>query len=301
MQASNRSRSAPVRYRYRQAEEDEEIRPRATDDEEESDAETQPVPSLPSISRQSPSNNSWFDQVNSNITSACSAAVNGLKQQPAVAAAVAAGLAATAAALGFVIAAGKRGGQQQKGRGKAGHRHAATAAGGDHGKGKGGKKAAAPTAPGPNSKLKPTRNCVPLADGSAVVVLRPIAADNSCLFNAVGYSMHHSTNRAPFLRQVVSREVSSDPLQYSAAFLGMENAAYCNWITNPVHWGGGIELAILAAHYRREIAAWNLATGACHVFGEEKGESRVLYVVTIAWYVVLPLQLHGYLNFSGTP
>jgi ubiquitin thioesterase OTU1 len=42
-------------------------------------------------------------------------------------------------------------------------------------------------------------------------MLRPIAADNSCLFNAVGYTMHHSTNRAPFLRQVVSREVSSDP------------------------------------------------------------------------------------------
>jgi hypothetical protein len=41
--------------------------------------------------------------------------------------------------------------------------------------------------------------------------MRPIAADNSCLFNAVGYTMHHSTSRAPFLRQVVAREVSSDP------------------------------------------------------------------------------------------
>jgi len=59
--------------------------------------------------------------------------------------------------------------------------------------------------------VKPTATCVPLTDGSAVVVHRPIAADNSCLFNAVGYCMHHSTNRAPFLRQVVSREVSSDP------------------------------------------------------------------------------------------
>ena len=59
--------------------------------------------------------------------------------------------------------------------------------------------------------------------------------------------------------------------EYSAAFLGMENAAYCAWITNPAHWGGGIELAILASHYRREIAAWNLATGACHVFGEDSG------------------------------
>lgn len=37
---------------------------------------------------------------------------------------------------------------------------------------------------------------------------------------------------------------------YHAAFLGMENAAYCAWITNPTTWGGGIELAILAAHYR---------------------------------------------------
>lgn len=64
---------------------------------------------------------------------------------------------------------------------------------------------------GPNSKLKPTPTCVPTPDGAAVVVHRPIAADNSCLFNAVGYCMHHSTNRAPFLRQVVSREVSSDP------------------------------------------------------------------------------------------
>lgn len=66
-------------------------------------------------------------------------------------------------------------------------------------------------APGPNAKVKPRPDCVPLADGSAVVVRRPIAADNSCLFNAVGYCMHHSRNRAPFLRQVVSREVSSDP------------------------------------------------------------------------------------------
>lgn len=61
------------------------------------------------------------------------------------------------------------------------------------------------------------------------------------------------------------------PQEYSAAFLGMENAAYCAWITNPAHWGGGIDLAILASHYRREIAAWNLATGACHVFGEDAG------------------------------
>jgi ubiquitin thioesterase OTU1 len=62
----------------------------------------------------------------------------------------------------------------------------------------------------------------------------------------------------------------------------MENAAYCNWITNPAHWGGGIELSILAAHYRREIAAWNLATGALHVFGEEEGEALSIILMTSA-------------------
>lgn len=61
--------------------------------------------------------------------------------------------------------------------------------------------------PGPLAKLKPSATCVPLADGSAAVVKRPIAADNSCLFNAVGYCMHQSKSRAPFLRRVVSNEV----------------------------------------------------------------------------------------------
>lgn len=44
----------------------------------------------------------------------------------------------------------------------------------------------------------------------------------------------------------MAREVSSDPETYSAVFLGMPNAAYCHWIVNPVNWGGGIELSILA-------------------------------------------------------
>jgi len=138
--------------------------------------------------------------------------------------------------------------------------------------GSGSSSAAAPPKLGPLSKLKPSANMVPLADGSLAVVRRPIAADHSCLFNSVGYCMHQSKSRAPFLRRVVSNEVSGDPDTWSAAFLGMTNAAYCAWITEPQNWGGGIELAILAAHYRREIAAWNIETGEPHVFGEERGE-----------------------------
>jgi hypothetical protein len=101
---------------------------------------------------------------------------------------------------------------------------------------------AAPAKPGPLARLKPSANCVPIADGTLAVVRRPIAADHSCLFNSVGYAMHQSKSRAPFLRRVVSNEVSGDPDTWNAAFLGMPNAAYCAWINEPQNWGGGIEL-----------------------------------------------------------
>ncbi|GAX85176.1 hypothetical protein CEUSTIGMA_g12594.t1 [Chlamydomonas eustigma] len=127
--------------------------------------------------------------------------------------------------------------------------------------------------------LKATSRCVPLADGSACVVRRPIPADNSCMFNAVGYVMHHSKSKASFLRSVVAREVSSDPKEYSEVFLGMNNAAYCAWIMNRVNWGGGIELSIMAKHYGREIAAWNIETAKGLVFGEESGYQKQVMLI----------------------
>lgn len=102
---------------------------------------------------------------------------------------------------------------------------------------------------------------------------RRIPADNSCLFNAVGYAMHKVKTRASSLRGLVAREVATDPATYTSVFLGMSNAAYCDWIMNPVNWGGGIELSILSKHYRREMAAWNIETAKSHVFGEEAGQS----------------------------
>ncbi|GLC47250.1 hypothetical protein PLESTF_000895500 [Pleodorina starrii] len=142
--------------------------------------------------------------------------------------------------------------------------------------GSGGKGAAGP---GPCAKLKPTSKCVPLADGSGCVIRREIAADNSCLFNSVGYSMHKSRTRAPHLRTVVAQQVSSDRTTYSEAFLGMTNAAYCNWIMQPYNWGGGIELSILAQAYGMEIAAWNIESCKQHVFGEESGYKRQAMVI----------------------
>ncbi|THG12829.1 hypothetical protein TEA_016159 [Camellia sinensis var. sinensis] len=100
------------------------------------------------------------------------------------------------------------------------------------------------------------------------VIRRVIPSDNSCLFNAVGYVMDHDKNKAPELRQVTAATVASDPTQYSEAFLGKPNEEYCTWILDPEKWGGAIELAILADYYGREIAAYDIQTLRCDLYGQ---------------------------------
>ncbi|XP_022039473.1 OVARIAN TUMOR DOMAIN-containing deubiquitinating enzyme 2 isoform X1 [Helianthus annuus] len=102
------------------------------------------------------------------------------------------------------------------------------------------------------------------------IVRRVIPSDNSCLFNAVGYVMDHDKNKASELRQVIAATVASDPTKYSEAFLGKRNEEYCAWILNPEKWGGAIELSILADYYGREIAAYDIQTTRCDLYGQEK-------------------------------
>ncbi|KAG9153807.1 hypothetical protein Leryth_005922 [Lithospermum erythrorhizon] len=100
------------------------------------------------------------------------------------------------------------------------------------------------------------------------IVRRVIPSDNSCLFNAVGYVMEHDRSKAPELREVIAATVVSDPEKYSEAILGKANEEYCAWILNPEKWGGAIELSILADYYGREIAAYDIQTTRCDVYGQ---------------------------------
>eukprot|EP00879_Flechtneria_rotunda_P017351 GHRR01018177.1.p1 GENE.GHRR01018177.1~~GHRR01018177.1.p1 ORF type:complete len:268 (+),score=87.16 GHRR01018177.1:173-976(+) len=256
MQANSRGRSSGVRYAYRPTEEDEEVnRPQQREEEADSDdrlavvaaAQIQPAASNPS----------WFDQVNQNTLQSVINGLSKVRSSPAAVAGLAAGLVVPAVTAALIVSLRKRSlsstrssSQRKLGTkaiAEAAANGMAAAAKGSKGSkaSKGGKQKnskAALSPPGPNSKVKPTASCVPLADGSSVIVRRAIAADNSCLFNAVGYTMHQSTNRAPFLRQVVSREVSSDPQVWlSASWLhvkfqmcqsGSVCAAGCNLIVN---------------------------------------------------------------------
>lgn len=97
--------------------------------------------------------------------------------------------------------------------------------------------------------------------------------------------------------------MASDPNKYSEAFLGKSNEEYCQWILNPDKWGGeshfsyaflvmmliaicdvgdthpiicihvlgysgAIELSILAEYYGREIAAYDIQTTRCDLYGQ---------------------------------
>ncbi|KAF6257886.1 hypothetical protein COO60DRAFT_1175084 [Scenedesmus sp. NREL 46B-D3] len=112
----------------------------------------------------------------------------------------------------------------------------------------------------------PAPTSVRLADGSCVV-RRIVPSDNSCLFTAVGYVMEHDRGRAAALRQVIAGVVAADPETYNDGFLGKSNEEYCQWISNKKNWGGGIELAILSAHYGREIEAFDIRTQRCDRYG----------------------------------
>lgn len=84
------------------------------------------------------------------------------------------------------------------------------------------------------------------ADACRAVVRRIIKADNSCLFNAVAYNLERTRAAAVRLRGVVKDTVKSDPMTFNDGVLGKKNEEYQRWIMDMDHWGGPIELFILA-------------------------------------------------------
>ncbi|BDA47793.1 probable ubiquitin thioesterase OTU1 at C-terminar half [Coccomyxa sp. Obi] len=142
----------------------------------------------------------------------------------------------------------------------------------------------------------PASVAVPGGGGSAVV-RRTIASDNSCLFNAVGYVMEHSRQHAARLRQIIAETVAGDPEEYSEAFLGKPNQEYCRWIKDSQKWGGAIELSILARYFGREIAAYDVQTKRCDLYGQDAGYSeRVMLIYNGLHYDALAVAA-----FEGAP
>ncbi|EFJ40472.1 hypothetical protein VOLCADRAFT_84470 [Volvox carteri f. nagariensis] len=85
--------------------------------------------------------------------------------------------------------------------------------------------------------------------------------------------MERSRSRADELRKVVARVVANDPITFNDGFLGKDVREYCEWVLRKDKWGGAIELFILSQYYGKEIAAFDIQTKRCDVYGQDKGYS----------------------------
>ncbi|GLT62093.1 hypothetical protein SLA2020_347570 [Shorea laevis] len=110
--------------------------------------------------------------------------------------------------------------------------------------------------------------------------------------------MDHDKNKAPELRQVIAvKQWESDPTKYSEAFLGKPNEEYCAWILDSEKWGGAIELSILADYYGRELAAYDIQTIRCDLYGQGNNYSeRVMLIYDGLHYDALAMS-----PFEGAP
>lgn len=96
------------------------------------------------------------------------------------------------------------------------------------------------------------------ARGGKQLVRKEMPADNSCLFKAVAFSMGMGKERGNELREVVAKRILSETDRWSALVLEREPQEYAQMISKQNTWGGAIELAILAEHFQREIAAYDI-------------------------------------------
>lgn len=142
-------------------------------------------------------------------------------------------------------------------------------------------------------------------ENGAILMTRPVPANNSCLFTSVNFCIRggeYDENSGKQLRQIIATSVAADPQTYNEAFLGQSNSSYCQWILDPDHWGGAIELSILSKHYAIEIVAVDTQNVRLNRFGEDKNYSqRILLIYDGIHYDPLMLELISGKIFTPQP
>ncbi|CAN0261687.1 unnamed protein product [Ectocarpus sp. 12 AP-2014] len=132
------------------------------------------------------------------------------------------------------------------------------------------------------------------ATAARIMVRRIIDADNSCLFNAVGYALRRKRKVGTELRQMITEAVRGSPEVYNEGILGKQPEEYCRWISDPKSWGGEIELSILSKKARTKdngcrargagglvvmITVVDIQTNNAYSYGEEHGFGRRLFII----------------------
>ncbi|GAB5030451.1 ubiquitin thioesterase otu1-like [Nannochloropsis oceanica] len=118
-----------------------------------------------------------------------------------------------------------------------------------------------------------------MSTANRVMIRRVVDADNSCLFNAIGYCMEKDRKLGTKLRRIIADCVRNRPDVYTEATLGKTPKEYSDWIQDPTQWGGEIELFVLSQYYGCEIVAVEIKSVHAYVYGEGKNYSRRIYVL----------------------
>lgn len=117
------------------------------------------------------------------------------------------------------------------------------------------------------------------------LILRVVPDDNSCLFRATGLLLDHANPSSTHedgpnrLRRIVADAVINDPTTWCEPILGKDPKLYVSKILDKDVWGGAIELAILADHFKTEICSIDVQTGRVDRFGQSEIYSNRIFLV----------------------
>eukprot|EP00112_Aurelia_sp_Birch-Aquarium-sp1_P015752 Seg3516.2 transcript_id=Seg3516.2/GoldUCD/mRNA.D3Y31 product="Ubiquitin thioesterase OTU1" protein_id=Seg3516.2/GoldUCD/D3Y31 len=116
--------------------------------------------------------------------------------------------------------------------------------------------------------------------GKSVLKRHVVPADNSCLFASLSFIIFGGdSSLASEIRNLAAKCIENDSTTFNEAVLGKPTREYCEWLLNPSHWGGAIEITALSKYNETEIDVVDIQTGRIDRFGEnEKYKNRVFLI-----------------------
>lgn len=118
--------------------------------------------------------------------------------------------------------------------------------------------------------------------GSVGMERKVIAADNSCLFNALGYCKEGpGFDASVAYRKLIADAIDADAEVYTAAFLGKPPSEYKLWIQDTEKWGGEIEISILSKALSVDIWAVDVMTTNIFKYSGDMGSDVPCCVIVL--------------------
>lgn len=126
----------------------------------------------------------------------------------------------------------------------------------------------------------------PLMQTTTVAERKVIDADNSCLFNSIGFLRNGHANMNSIgmdptvYRSMIGNTIMSEKGESYHPFLeGKSPHEYAAWIQNSEKWGGDVDIRILSDQLDLCIKAVDVESSYIHAFGKQDGDKSVIFVL----------------------